>query len=149
MGLCGLWHGAAWTFVVWGLAHGVVMAIERIGRERLADWTLPLAIRLAITSILLSLTWVVFASPDLTSAFALIGEAGDIGDAPDLQLALVALAAVVFGTVFFRLDVYGRIHAAIARSDILAYVAYTVMLLLIIFQIWRGAGVVDFVYFRF
>ncbi len=29
--LCGLWHGAAWTFVVWGAWHGLFLALERIG----------------------------------------------------------------------------------------------------------------------
>ena len=29
--LCGLWHGASWTFVVWGLLHGAFLALERVG----------------------------------------------------------------------------------------------------------------------
>ena len=33
--LCGLWHGAAWTFVVWGLFHGTLMMIERVGLQRI------------------------------------------------------------------------------------------------------------------
>ena len=34
--LCGLWHGANWTFVVWGLFHGLFLVIERIGLARAA-----------------------------------------------------------------------------------------------------------------
>jgi alginate O-acetyltransferase complex protein AlgI len=33
--LCGLWHGAAWTFVIWGLYHGLFLGLERLGLDRL------------------------------------------------------------------------------------------------------------------
>src|SRR5262245_51075377 len=33
--LCGLWHGAAWTFVLWGIYHGVLLVLERIGLSAL------------------------------------------------------------------------------------------------------------------
>ena len=29
--LCGLWHGASWTFVIWGLFHGAFLVLERLG----------------------------------------------------------------------------------------------------------------------
>ena len=35
--LCGLWHGAAWSFVVWGLFHGVFLVIERLGLKALIE----------------------------------------------------------------------------------------------------------------
>jgi alginate O-acetyltransferase complex protein AlgI len=59
MALCGLWHGAAWTFVVWGIYHGVLMAaygtIGRRGWDRL-----PRALAQFGTFLLVLLGWVIF-----------------------------------------------------------------------------------------
>jgi alginate O-acetyltransferase complex protein AlgI len=73
MGLAGLWHGAAWHFVIWGLWHGTGLAAHRI-------WTLsPIAARLgnapgirpayvAGTFLFVSIGWVLFASPTIATA---------------------------------------------------------------------------------
>ncbi len=45
MALCGLWHGAAWNFVVWGLYHGFGLVLEAAFRARFPAWSyLPCAI---------------------------------------------------------------------------------------------------------
>jgi alginate O-acetyltransferase complex protein AlgI len=65
--LCGLWHGAGYTFVAWGLYHGTMLVIERIYRNRfgpLPQGPLPWA----ATFLLLMLSWVLFRSPDLATA---------------------------------------------------------------------------------
>ena len=51
--LCGLWHGANWTFVVWGLYHGLFLVIERLRFGRWID-ALPSPIRHALTKPVLS-----------------------------------------------------------------------------------------------
>jgi alginate O-acetyltransferase complex protein AlgI len=65
--LCGLWHGAGYTFVAWGLYHGTMLVIERVYRNRvgpLPQGPLPWA----ATFVLVMLSWVLFRSPDLTTA---------------------------------------------------------------------------------
>lgn len=65
--LCGLWHGAGVTFVAWGLYHGTLLVIERVYKNRvgpLPQGPLPWA----VTFLLLMLSWVLFRSPDLTTA---------------------------------------------------------------------------------
>lgn len=63
--LGGLWHGAAWTFVIWGGLHGAALALHRLWRgaglrlPRLAGWFL--------TFVFVSLAWVVFRAPDMAS----------------------------------------------------------------------------------
>ncbi len=62
--LGGLWHGAAWNFVLWGALHGALLALERrFGVERLWGW-LPGATRTAATFGLVLLTWVPFRAAD-------------------------------------------------------------------------------------
>jgi len=68
--LGGLWHGAAWNFVLWGAAHGTFLAVERaVGVERLYG-RLPRPLRIAVVFTLVLFTWVLFRAPDLTAALA-------------------------------------------------------------------------------
>lgn len=70
----GLWHGAAWTFVIWGGLHGLYLAIERFVRERLvpANWQAPALLRFGyglFTLLLVTLTWIWFRAPDAAVAW--------------------------------------------------------------------------------
>ena len=67
MVLGGLWHGAAWNFVVWGGLHGALLALERGRRFRRSN-RLPDFIRIGTTFGILLVTWVFFRAADLTSA---------------------------------------------------------------------------------
>ena len=66
--LTGLWHGASWNFVLWGLYYGVLLLIEklvlgkRIGR-------VPVFLRWAITFTLVNIGWVLFNIADLSALF--------------------------------------------------------------------------------
>ena len=66
----GFWHGAGWTFIVWGLLHGLAQIAERLlgqRRERL-----PKALQWALTFAFVNLAWVFFRAPDLASAVDLL-----------------------------------------------------------------------------
>ncbi|HEY9785132.1 MAG TPA: MBOAT family protein [Candidatus Obscuribacterales bacterium] len=70
--LCGLWHGANWTFVVWGVFHGLFLALERtrFGEVLRTAWR-PL--RHAYTMLLVIVGWVFFRSQSLPKAIAYLG----------------------------------------------------------------------------
>src|SRR5918993_1432861 len=61
----GLWHGAAWNFVVWGALHGVLLAGERLRGKAALYGVLPRAARIAVTFVIVLVTWVFFRSADL------------------------------------------------------------------------------------
>ncbi|NLB59669.1 MAG: MBOAT family protein [Lentisphaerae bacterium] len=66
--LGGLWHGAAWNFIIWGGIHGFFLACERrLGKQSLYH-RLPSAGRVALTFLIVSLGWVFFRAADLTAA---------------------------------------------------------------------------------
>lgn len=78
----GLWHGCNWTFVVWGIIHGLLQIIEKtlMGdrlmtelKEPLHGLTLTKAIRMLITFYLVSLAWIFFRMPTLQDALAMMG----------------------------------------------------------------------------
>ena len=70
--LCGLWHGASWTFVVWGLFHGAFLVIERAGLAgRLAR--LPRPVRHAYLLVVVMISWTFFRAATLPDAVSMIG----------------------------------------------------------------------------
>jgi alginate O-acetyltransferase complex protein AlgI len=72
--LGGLWHGAAWNFVVWGGLHGILLAFER-WRGRIAPYgRLPKPVGTGVTFIIVSLTWVFFRAPDVRQAFRYLAD---------------------------------------------------------------------------
>lgn len=79
--LGGLWHGAAWTFVIWGAIHGGMLVIERLRGKASYYEKLPRAARVALTFVLVSLAWVFFRSSDLPSALAFMGSLFGMGGA--------------------------------------------------------------------
>lgn len=67
--LCGLWHGAAWTFVAWGLFHGLFLVAERWGGARLLEGC-PVVLRHAYTLLVVMVGWALFRSADFAQALA-------------------------------------------------------------------------------
>ncbi len=57
--LCGMWHGASWNFLVWGLFHGGLLVVERLGYGRRLQ-TRPAPLRHAYTMLLVMVGWVFF-----------------------------------------------------------------------------------------
>jgi alginate O-acetyltransferase complex protein AlgI len=71
--LCGFWHGADWTFLVWGLYHGSLMVIERLlGWDRPPGTALTLALRRGATFLLVVVGWVFFRAETMTEAMAVL-----------------------------------------------------------------------------
>ena len=66
--LGGLWHGAKWTFVAWGAYHGLLLALERWRGKRSVYAALPRPARVALTFLLMLLSWVLFRAEDLADA---------------------------------------------------------------------------------
>jgi len=67
--LAGLWHGAAWTFVLWGMLHGLLLLINHAYRKWLPTMHIALKpLSILMTFVLVTLAWVLFRSSDVHSA---------------------------------------------------------------------------------
>jgi alginate O-acetyltransferase complex protein AlgI len=77
--LGGLWHGAAWNFVVWGGLHGAFLAFERLRGKTAAYNRFGAPVRIAVTFLLVLVTWVFFRAADLPSALRYLGHMAGIG----------------------------------------------------------------------
>ena len=112
MGLGGLWHGAAWTFILWGLLHGLYLVIEHLLKTALSGWrflaTRPMQVIWALlTLVAVTLAWVLFRAESLDQAMAFYaGLFGFNGRGEGLttlaQLAVATLAALVAWHAFIR-----------------------------------------------
>jgi len=65
--LCGLWHGATWNFVIWGLFHGVFLAIERTRFGRFLD-NINIIFQHLYTMLVVIIGWVLFRADNLSQA---------------------------------------------------------------------------------
>ncbi|MDD3347770.1 MBOAT family O-acyltransferase [Oscillibacter sp.] len=89
--ISGFWHGAGWTFLLWGAAHGLAQIGERaLGarRERL-----PKAVRWGSTFLFLNVAWVPFRAPSLSTASAVLSAAFSGGGGPAQAWLLEGLFA--------------------------------------------------------
>ena len=72
--LTGFWHGANWTFLVWGLYHGALLIIERgFGLDQTPSGRGAVVARRALTFLLVIFGWVIFRSTDMAQALTIIG----------------------------------------------------------------------------
>lgn len=102
----GIWHGANWTFIVWGAMHGVLQIIEKaLGWQKYEgkNWGVRV-VRITFTFLLVNFTWVFFRMPNINDAFGMIGRMFTIFGKPDLSdlsgtvLAIlsISLAILIF-----------------------------------------------------
>lgn len=83
----GIWHGANWTFIVWGAMHGVLQIIEKaLGWQKYEGkkWGVR-AVRIIITFLLVNFAWVFFRMPNISEAFGMIGRIFTVIGKPDLS----------------------------------------------------------------
>jgi alginate O-acetyltransferase complex protein AlgI len=98
----GLWHGAAWTFVIWGGLHGLYMVGDvatKSRRDKLAQWlgldrrpTLRAVIAGLITFSLVCLAWVFFKANSVSAAFLLLNNMVPLTNFDQLGAPWVAVA---------------------------------------------------------
>lgn len=70
--LTGIWHGAAWNFLLWGLFHGLFMILERIGLDRVLQRSGRILAHL-YTLLVITMAWVLFQAPNVVHALRFYG----------------------------------------------------------------------------
>ena len=152
--LGGLWHGASWTFVVWGGLHGLYLSAERMLRARFSGYRpgpLALVALALLTYTLINVTWVFFRADSFGEAWSLLrGMVGLNAGAPpilstaELVPALAIVAAIVVAHWLMRLR---TLEAFIAqRRPAVLSGAWALMLFAVIAT--QGTGNA-FIYFQF
>jgi alginate O-acetyltransferase complex protein AlgI len=159
--LSGLWHGAAWTFVLWGAFHGACVAIERLlgaKRERL-----PLVVQHAATLLLVVIGWVVFRSTSASQAFhaiaVMFGHA-QVGPAtplpPDAVLfprfavcALITGIAICLGPIATRYSGGSKLATGLPRLAVIGARIGPVLLFALSAMHLTNMRITPLIYFKF
>ena len=150
--LTGLWHGAAWNFVLWGLYYGVFLLLEKYlwGRylERLPGWVGNL-----YTMFFVIIGWVFFSNTDLGAGLAYLGSLFGVGvagfaNATTLFYLKSSLLLLVICIVCSRPWAYRWYKRVAGQRPVAAAVINAVLLLLsIAFLVYDSYN--PFLYFRF
>lgn len=148
----GLWHGAQWTFVIWGGLHGLVLALERWGRSR-CRVAVPRAAGWAATTFVVLSGWVFFRAPDLDAALAylaaMFGKSGDAAAAAVLGAVLHAPASLAqlaaCAAVAWFLPNSGQFLQRVTRGK----AALGLVLLVVSVRVMALQGFNPFLYFQF
>jgi alginate O-acetyltransferase complex protein AlgI len=124
MGLGGLWHGAALTFVAWGVAHGLGLSVGLLWRK--AGLSLPPALGWALTFLFVVLAWVLFRAPSFEVAgqlYAVMAGAAPLGAALKWRLLLPAALFAMVGPTAYDIATNARPSRWLAIALALGFVA--------------------------
>ena len=168
--LCGLWHGASWTFILWGLFHGTFLVLERMGVDRLLEWTWA-PVRHLYTLVVVMVGWVFFKAATLAQAVAFLGAMAGFGEGAGIQYypalylnpeVTLVLVAGVLGSLpvlpflarlreGFATSGLGRSGLGLVLEPVLESVRVVALglLLLVSGMLLAGGTYNPFIYFRF
>ena len=147
--LCGLWHGAAWTFVAWGGLHGAGMVVNQAWRR--ARWPMPASLGWALTFMLFATSLVLFRSADFATAArvyeALTGAGGWSFAVDGIRERYIVLTGVALAMVLLC-PTSQRIALELARPRLLLAAGLGVTLLAVVLEV-RRLEIREFIYFQF
>ena len=155
-GLCGLWHGAEWSFLVWGLYHGTFLLIEKIPPVHQMLAKLPKAIGNFYTMLIVLVGWVFFRANNISHAMSYLrtmfsfNSGNLLGDRASLHLAITScVVGVIFAVVrmpvqYEETDTAKKYPALIVVQDILILMLLLVSLIRVVPNNYN-----PFIYFRF
>ncbi|MDP8955654.1 MAG: MBOAT family protein [Actinomycetota bacterium] len=157
MALGGLWHGAGWTFVAWGLFHGVGLAVGQQRRTRRIERGLPplddapaaRVLQHVATFHLICLGWLFFRADSIGTAMHMLGRLfTGFGPAPSVTPLLLLVIAAMIAVQYVPKDVPERVQD---RFSALRPVTQGAVLAGVLFLITSVGpqGVAPFIYFRF
>jgi len=156
--LVGLWHGANWTFLFWGIYHGVFLIIERITGMRDLSQEKYNIIRRLITMLIVIVGWVLFRSQDISQAISFLGAMFTLTDWPlsyELSRALNyrnVLFLLIALPVFFLPGDFSIIKLLINKKDPIPVLAGALMILVLLpycAALIVGGASSPFIYYRF
>jgi alginate O-acetyltransferase complex protein AlgI len=151
MAALGLWHGAGWTYLVFGIYHGVLLSLERA--FPFPPWTnqgLPRAARVAWTFTLLCIGLIIFRSQTLASGWLTLTRMfqplAGATIAPDLLLiALIVIGCIALGHLVGRTRLARALEARVPAPALGVGLAAQFLLI----QLLMPSAAQPFIYFQF
>ena len=149
----GIWHGANWTFIVWGCMHGVLQIVEKaLGWQKYeGNKKVIRCIRMIITFLLVNFAWVFFRMPNVGDAFGIIGVMFTKFGVPEVIMGKEMLLMLFFSLLILFIkdlkDEFLGDKLAFLDNKIVRWTIYVILFCMII-----NFGVLDggqFIYVNF
>ena len=150
----GIWHGANWTFIVWGIMHGVLQIIEKaLGWQKYEgkNWAVRI-VRIGVTFLLVNLAWVFFRMPNISDAFSMIGQmfvnfaSPSVSDMGGASKIIVALAFIILVFKEFREEFFPTKFCFIESKPLRWIACVSLFCMVLMFGILDGG---QFIYVSF
>ena len=98
----GIWHGANWTYIIWGLIHGGIQIIEKsLGLNNVTNNHIK-PLRIIITFLIVNFAWIIFRSPSIDSAGMYISQIFSGGGFNSKGIETLAFLAIGVGALFIK-----------------------------------------------
>ncbi len=147
--LGGFWHGASFTFLIWGGIHGSALSAERWLRKQFPGVHVPALIAWFVTFHVVCIAWVFFRAPDLGTAFDVLGGLGLSGPSPLVTFPMVFLVVAAIAVQLLPSGWWRQAEAWIVARPVAAQgVAFGVLLVVADAAVGQQ-GVAPFIYFQF
>ena len=145
--LGGLWHGAAWTFVIWGAIHGLALSINHLWNKT-KPFAIPKTIGWVFTLYTVSLCWIFFRAPDLSTALHMSKSYMFLGNAGTQSIgagyALFIFAIFVLHAVWQKAGLEQKIAKTSNK-----FFAISLGIAIPIILLFHPIGYQPFIYFQF
>lgn len=154
-GLTGMWHGASWNFILWGLYFGILIIIERIGFGKVLE-KLPSPVSIAYTFLMAVFGWILFDTDSLTDAWhlfsAMFGGNAVGADSTGLYYLseyIITLIICIFGATDIPMRLVSRAKRKAGTVSAYLSPALNAAALLVCTVFLADATYNPFMYFRF
>ncbi len=146
MVLGGLWHGAAWGFVLWGFIHGSALVIENLFRGRISP---PAWLKWFLTFHLVVLAWIPFRAPDLHLAGDFVSRLAHPGTPTLWKVPVVLVVLLVIGLQLAPAKPMDALRVRFERLHPAALAATMAVVIVFVTATVSSQGVPPFIYFQF
>lgn len=156
--LCGLWHGAAWNFVIWGLYHGALILLHRALRKILPTGVLNNGafrmMKAPVMFILVMFGWLFFRETDLSYLIKFLALSPmDASDFDFRAAEYMALLTFIYSSPLWAHVVYSRLREGLLKNagrDFWLALKTGFAVLMVIGMLQFHSGIIsDFIYFQF
>ena len=154
--LTGIWHGAAWNFIFWGLYYGGILLLEKFVLKSVLE-VVPTFLKRIGTVLLVVIGWVFFFSPSLGSAFLWLGRMFGIGAAGlldgtakyYLSGSAIVLIISTLGAFPFAAKQGNKLLKSGNKVPVYVSVAWFALLLILCIAGMMSSTYSSFLYFQF
>lgn len=143
--IIGLWHGAGWTFIIWGGLHGILLMINHAWRK--TGIALPKICNWGMTFLCVMICWVFFRAGSVSEATLVLGNLLDWQTVADASRADIKhLSAITAGIMLLTVVPNPLIIVRRFREN---YIWFCLTVIVMIFTLCQFSKVSDFLYFQF